>query len=114
MLWVGKQRASQPGIGSQTGERRRKMKKQNLALALFWIGLVIAVAFAAIGTWSLMHNLRTLTADELDATIWASGGPLFILWALSVTLGSLVAGIGEQSQHNHDFLHSATGDACNT
>ena len=70
------------------------MKNQNLALALLWIGLVIAVAFAGIGTWSLMHNLRTLTADELDATIWADGGPLFILWALSVTLGSLLAGIG--------------------
>jgi len=72
----------------------RKMKKQNLALVLFWIGLVIAVAFASIGTWSLMHNLRTLTAEELDATIWATGDPLFILWALSVTLGSVLAGIG--------------------
>ena len=70
------------------------MKKQNLALVLFWIGLVIAVAFASIGTWSLMHNLRTLTAEELDATIWATGDPLFILWALAVALGSVLAGIG--------------------
>jgi hypothetical protein len=31
---------------------------------------------------------------ELDATIWAEGGPLYILWALSVTLGSILAGIG--------------------
>jgi hypothetical protein len=72
----------------------RKMKKQNLALVLFWIGLVIAVAFASVGTWSLMGNLRTLTADELDATAWAMGDPLFILWALSVALGSVVAAIG--------------------
>ena len=70
------------------------MKKQNLALVLFWIGLVIAVAFASIGTWSLMHNLRTLTAEELDATIWATGDPLMILWGLAVTLGSVLAGIG--------------------
>ena len=70
------------------------MKRQNVAWVLFWIGLVIAVAFASIGTWSLMHNLRTLTADELDATMWALGDPLFMLWALSVTLGSLLAGIG--------------------
>ena len=70
------------------------MKKQKLPLTLFWIGLIIAVAFVSIGTWSLMGNLRTLTMEELDSTIWAEGGPLFILWALSVTLGSIVAGIG--------------------
>jgi len=70
------------------------MKRQNVAWVLFWIGLVIAAAFASIGTWSLTHNLRTLTADELDATMWAVGDPLFMLWALSVTLGSLLAGIG--------------------
>jgi hypothetical protein len=70
------------------------MKKQTRALVLFWIGLAIAAAFAGIGTWSLMHNLRTLTLEELNTTVWAEGGPLFVLWALSVTLGSLLAGIG--------------------
>lgn len=70
------------------------MKNQKLAPTLFWTGLIIAVALATIGTWSLMHNLRTLTMEELNATIWAEGGPLFILWALSVTLGSILAGIG--------------------
>ena len=70
------------------------MKKQKLALVLFWIGLLIAVAFAGIGTRSLMHNLRTLTMEELDATIWAMGEPLFMLWALSVPLGSVLAGLG--------------------
>jgi hypothetical protein len=70
------------------------MNKQKIALSLFWIGVIFAVAFAGIGTRSLMHNLRTLTMEELDATIWADGGPLFILWALAVTLGSILAGIG--------------------
>ena len=70
------------------------MKRQRVALVLFWVGLVIAVGFASVGTWSLMHNLRTLTGEENDATIWAEGSPLFVLWALSVTLGSVVAGIG--------------------
>ena len=41
-----------------------------------------------------MQNLRTLTAEELEATIWAMDDPLFILWALSVALGSVLAGIG--------------------
>jgi len=70
------------------------MNKQKLGLTLFWIGLLVAVAFAGIGTRSLMHNLRTLTIEEHNATIWAEGGPLFLLWAFSVTLGSLLAGIG--------------------
>ena len=70
------------------------MKTQRVGQVLFWIGLVIAVAFASIGTWSLMHNLRTLTAEQLAATIWATGDPLFILWALAVALGSILAGIG--------------------
>ena len=70
------------------------MTKQRVGQILFWIGLLIAVAFASVGTWSLMHNLRTLTAEELAATVWATGDPLFILWALAVALGSVLAGIG--------------------
>jgi hypothetical protein len=70
------------------------MNRRNIGRALFWIGLLIAVAFAAVGTWSLMHHLRTLTAEELAKTMWAAGGPLFLSWALSVTLGSLLAAIG--------------------
>jgi hypothetical protein len=70
------------------------MKRQRIALVLFWIGLLVAVAFAAIGTRSLMHNLRTLTTEENNATIWAEGGPLMILWGFSVALGSVLAGIG--------------------
>ena len=70
------------------------MKNRKPVLTLFWIGFAIAVAFASIGTWSLMQNLRTLTMEENNMTIWASGRPLFLLWAFSVTLGSLLAGIG--------------------
>jgi len=70
------------------------MKKQKIGLTLFWFGLLIAVAFAGLIGRSLYYNLRTLTMEELSATIWAEGGPLFILWALSVTLGSIVAGVG--------------------
>jgi hypothetical protein len=72
----------------------RIMKKQKHVFSLFWIGLLFAVAFASIGTWSLMHNLRTLTMEENNVTIWATGSPLFLLWAFSITLGSLLASIG--------------------
>ena len=80
------------------------MNRRNIGRALFFIGLLIAFAFAALGTWSLMHHLRTLTAEELAKTMWAPGGPLWLLWALSVTLGSLLAGIGA-------FVHVKTKPA---
>jgi len=67
------------------------MNKQKLALSLFWIGLLIAVVFAGIGTRSLMHNLRTLTMEELDTTVWKIGGLMFMLWAFAVPLGSVLA-----------------------
>jgi hypothetical protein len=70
------------------------MNKQKIALSLFWIGLLIAIAFAGIGTRSLMHNLRILAIEENNATIWADGGFLWIFWGFSVTLGSILAGIG--------------------
>ena len=70
------------------------MNKQKIALSLFWIGLLIAVAFAGIGTRSLMQNLRTLTIEQNNTTIWADGGLLWIFWGFSVTLGSILAGIG--------------------
>ncbi|WP_420630277.1 hypothetical protein [Candidatus Leptofilum sp.] len=73
---------------------RQTSNKQKLAVSLFWIGLLLAVAFAGIAGWNLTHNLRTLSAAEIETTIWNIGGPLFSLWAFSVTLGSLLAIIG--------------------
>jgi len=70
------------------------MNKKTLALTLFWIGFVLAIAFAGIGTRFLMPNLRTLTPEQLSQTIWADDGPLFILWGMAVPLGSILAGIG--------------------
>ena len=70
------------------------MNKKTLALTLFWIGLLLAFAFAAIGTRSLLDNLRTLTIEENNTTIWADGGLLWIFWGFSVTLGTVLASIG--------------------
>lgn len=70
------------------------MNKQKIGFTLFAIGLLIAVVLAGFIGRSLYHNLRTLTYEELSATIWAEGGPMFILWALSVTIGSIMAGVG--------------------
>jgi hypothetical protein len=42
------------------------MNTQKIALSLFWIGVLIAIAFASILGRSLYHSLRTLTIAELD------------------------------------------------
>jgi hypothetical protein len=70
------------------------MNKQKLELSLFLIGLLYALVIAGVATWSLNQNLRTLTSEELGLTIWNLEGPLFVLWAFSVPLGSLLAIIG--------------------
>jgi hypothetical protein len=75
-----------------TGDERSMQKK--VALALFWVGLLIAAAFAGVAGWELTRNLRTLTSEEFRATIWGFDGPLFMLWAFSVPLGSVLAGTG--------------------
>jgi hypothetical protein len=82
------------GNSSNQNKGETKMNKQKIALSLFWIGFLIAVAFASIGSRSLLHNLRTLTIEENNATIWADGGLLWISWGFSVTLGSILAAIG--------------------
>jgi len=70
------------------------MKNQKFGQILFLTGVILAIAFAGIVGRSLYHNLRTLTGEELDTTIWAMDKPIFLLWAFSITLGSILAGIG--------------------
>jgi hypothetical protein len=73
--------------------QENKMKKQTLAISLFWIGLIIAITFTLISTSSLMGTLRNLSMQEVAATIWNLDGPLFYLWAFALPLGSVLAGI---------------------
>ena len=70
------------------------LNRRRVALILFWVGVLVAVMFAVISTPSLMNNLRTMTIEQNNATIWADDGALWIFWALSVTIGSILAGTG--------------------
>jgi len=82
------------GNASYQHQGNTRNVNRRLALILFWVGLVIIIAFAGIANRSLILNLRTLTAEELDRTIWQLGGPLFMMWAFSVPLGLILASIG--------------------
>lgn len=70
------------------------MGRKGTGQVLFWAGVLVAVAFSAVIGQGLYSNLRTLTGEELDATIWAFDEPIFLLWALSITVGSILSGIG--------------------
>ena len=83
---------SRASTGQVEGEGRLQTKR--VALALFWVGLLVAAAFAGVAGWELTRSLRTLTSGELGATIWRPGGAIFMLWAFSVPLGSVLAGAG--------------------
>ena len=71
------------------------MTKQKVGLVLFWIAVVWAIAWGAIGSMSATAAYHGHTMEELKETSWAPGGPLMMLWGLfGVPLGALVAGIG--------------------
>lgn len=70
------------------------MKNQKIGKLLVWLGLIFAVTLAGIIGRGLYYSLRTLTADELAVSIWAMDKPVCMLWAFSITLGSILAGIG--------------------
>jgi hypothetical protein len=75
--------------GQQKGEQL--MKKQTIAITLFWVGFLIATSIAIIGTGSLMSVLRNLTREEISTTMWNLDGPLFMFWAFAVPLGAVLA-----------------------
>jgi hypothetical protein len=92
------------GTSTDQGAGEDRLKTKKVALALFWAGMLVAVAFAGVAGWELTRNLRTLSSEELGATIWDFDGPLFMLWAFSVPLGSVLAGTGA-------FLYARTKPA---
>jgi hypothetical protein len=74
--------------------RRKKVNKQKFGMVLFWIGVLWAILGGVIGGISASSVMNSLTMVELNQTIWAINGPVFLLYSLSPILGALVSGIG--------------------
>ena len=70
------------------------MTKQKVGLVLFWIGIVLAVAWETVAVAKILPLMHSLTLDEFNQTIWALTGPLMSLRGMSMPLGAIVAGIG--------------------
>ena len=77
-------------------EEESKTTKQKVGLVLLWVGVVWAFFWGILGSIHLVEFYAgVLTFEELNQTIWASTGPLFLLWGVfGVPLGALVAGVG--------------------
>lgn len=66
-----------------------------IGLTIFLIGTVYMVIMGWGASWWTSPVFRNLTTmDQLNDTIWTTDGSLFWMWAFSVPLGSIVAGIG--------------------
>jgi len=71
------------------------MKTKNTGLIIFCIGAVYMVGIAFIVGWGWIRPaLRDLSFAQYSETIWAFDGALFLLWAFSVPLGSILTGVG--------------------
>lgn len=70
------------------------LTKKEVGLIVLWIGFVYMVLMGWLASWWFAATFRDLTLAEIGETAWALNRPLFWLWALSVPLGSIVAGVG--------------------
>jgi hypothetical protein len=68
--------------------------KKDVGLILLWIGIVYMVLMGWLASWWFAATFQDLTLAEVGETAWALNRPLFWLWAFSVPLGSIIAGVG--------------------
>jgi hypothetical protein len=68
--------------------------KKDVGLIVLWIGIVYMVVMGWLASWWFAATFRDLTLAEIGETAWALNRPLFWLWAYSVPLGSILAGVG--------------------
>ena len=70
------------------------MKAQKTGLIIFLIGAVYIIGMGSVATWWVHNTYSILSPAKISETVWASGSALFILWSLSIPVGSILAAIG--------------------
>jgi len=63
-------------------------------LIIFLIGAVYMIGMGSVATWWVHNAYGDLSPARISETIWASGSALFILWSLSIPVGSILTAIG--------------------
>lgn len=70
------------------------MNKEKSGLIIFSISALYMIGLGWLASWWMTAALRSLTLAQINETIWATDGALFLLWSLSIPLGALFAGVG--------------------
>jgi len=71
------------------------MKTNKIGLIIFLIGAIYMIGMAFIIGWGWVGPaLSELSLDQYNKTVWEFGSALFLLWAFSVPLGSILASVG--------------------
>jgi hypothetical protein len=70
------------------------MKTNKKGLILFWIAVILIIGGDLGGSWIVRPIYRNLTLEQANQTIWGLTSPLFGLWASSVPIGAILAGVG--------------------
>jgi hypothetical protein len=70
------------------------MTKRKVALIVFWTSVIWMIVWGVIIATIKAPLFHSLTADEINQTIWAHTGPLSMIYGLGIPLAALVAGIG--------------------
>jgi hypothetical protein len=68
--------------------------RRNVGIAMLWLGVVYMVVIGWVASWSFATTFRSQTLAEVNETVWAMNGPLFLSWVFSVPAGALIAGVG--------------------
>ncbi len=70
------------------------MKTKKTGLIIFLIGASYMRVMGWLASWLITPALRNLSPAQYSETIWTFDGALFWIWAFSVPLGSILAGVG--------------------
>ena len=70
------------------------MKAKRTGFTIFFIGAAYMIGMGSVATWWVHTAYSNLSPAQISETIWTSGSTLFILWSLSIPVGSILVAIG--------------------
>ena len=70
------------------------MKTNRIGLIVFWVFTAYMVGMGFVASWWVVPTYRNLSPAQISETIWAGDSLFFMIWALSVPVGSILACVG--------------------
>jgi len=70
------------------------MNKEKIGLIIFAISAIFMIVLGWLSSWWITAALRDLTLAQINETIWATDGALFLLWSLSVPFSGIICRCG--------------------